>query len=220
MKPSFSTRTVLLIAAMAAPGCGDSLSIQTRSFQRPELRSVHAVAVVDFAGDSGGQAIADMLTMHLMHAGFQVVERDNLARVIDEQHMGAEDSGKLDISETERLSLIGRNIAADLVITGEVVRLVPARYERVSDTKVKFPPATCELTARAIESSTGRVIWTCVVNVTAMARDGNQLMPLDYINEACMELVTSLKDPKHGDRIVRLQGVQIQKMRESRSWKG
>jgi hypothetical protein len=208
----------LTACLLAGAGCGDSLSIQSRSFQTKGVKSAKTVAVVDFAGASGGQAIADMLTMHLMKAGYQVVERDNLSRVIEEQKMGSAESGKLDLSETERLSLIGRNITADLVITGELVRLVPARCERVAHDRVKFPPATCELTGRAIDSKTGRVIWTCVVNVTASAENGDYIWPHDHVNEACMELVSSLMNPDYGNRSENYRGVQIEKMRGQRPW--
>ena len=216
------TRKILSLGTsaciLALAGCGDSLSIQSRSFQSKELRSAKTVAVVDFAGEIGGQAIADMLTMHLMKAGYQVVERDNLSRVIEEQKMGSAESGKLDLTEAERLSLIGRNITADLVVTGELVRLVPARCERVSRDRVKFPPATCELTGRAIDSKTGRVIWTCVVNVTASAKTGDYIWPLDHVNEACMELVSSLMDPKYGNKSENYRGAQIEEMRGQRPW--
>ncbi len=133
--------------------------------------------------------------------------------------MGAGQAAKLDLTETERLSLIGRNIAADLVITGELVNLVSARYERVADDRVKFPPATCEVTARAIDSTTSRVIWTCVVNVTATATDGKYIRLLDYINEACIELVASLKDPSYGNKIETFKGAEIEEMRGARPWK-
>ncbi|MCP4249677.1 MAG: hypothetical protein GY778_21765 [bacterium] len=219
MRTTLKPTMFVLTLAAAISGCGDSLAIQSRSFQTRELQSARTVAVVDFAGDSGGQAIADMLTMHLMKAGYQIVERDNLRRVIDEQKMGSADQGKLDLTETERLSLIGRNITADLVITGELVRLVPARYERESDDRVKFPPATCEVTARAIDTKTGRVIWTCVVNVTATAKNGQHILPLDYVNEACLELVTSLKDPNYGNKSETYKGAEIDAMRRKRPWK-
>ncbi len=219
MKTSTGILVLMLPAALTLAGCADSLSVQSRSFQAKELRGVKTVAVVDFAGDIGGQAIADMLTMHLVKAGFQVVERDNLQRVLEEQKMGAGQSARLDVTEAEQLSLIGRNIAADLVITGELVKLVPARYERVADDRISFPPATCEITARAIDTSTSRVIWTCVVNVTAAATDGRYIRLLDFINEACIELVASLKDPGYGNKMKTFKGREIEEMRKARPWK-
>jgi len=212
--------TRIIIATLAVcllnTACSDSLSIQTRSFQAQDLSNVKTVAVVDFAGDFGGQAIADILTMELMKADYQVVERDNLRRVIEEQKMGAEDSSKLDLTEKERLALIGRNITADLIITGELVRLSPVRYDREAEDRVKFPPATCEITARAVDNVTSRVIWTCVVNVTARAHDGTYVRPLDWITEACAELVESLKNPKYKDKNNSYQGRQIEVMRRAR----
>lgn len=207
-----------MIGLAAVAGCGDTVSIQSRSFRAAELQSVKTAAVVDFAGDSGGQAFADMLSMELMQAGYRVVERDNLRKVLDEQKMASGEAAKVDVTEKERLSVIGKNIAADLIITGELVRLVPARYERETENRVKFPPATCEVTARAVDSKTGRVIWTCVVNVTATAKDGKYVKPLDYINEACAELVLSLSDPKYGNKTGAFRGKQIEDMRKARPW--
>lgn len=206
----------VLCTIAAVPGCGDSLSIQSRSFRVADLNSAKAVGVVDFAGDFGGQALADILTMQLKRAGFQVVERDNVRRVVDEQKMGSEKAGKLDLTEKERLELIGKNIAADLIVTGELVRLGKVRYERESDDRVIFPPATCELTARAVDSKTGKVVWTCVVNVTGTARDGKQMKPIDPIIEACAELVESLKNPKYVDKGASYSGKKIDSMRKAR----
>jgi curli biogenesis system outer membrane secretion channel CsgG len=171
---------------------------------------------VDFAGDYGGQALADILTMQLRRAGFQVVERDNLRRVVDEQKMGTQKEGTLDLTDKERLELIGRNITADIIITGELVRLVQVRYEREAEDRVKFPPATCELTARAVDSKTGRVVWTCVVNVTATARDGQYVKPIDPIVEACAELVESLKNTQYKDKTGSYSGPKIGEMRKAR----
>jgi len=208
---------VLMTICLMTMGCADSLSIQTRSFKAQDLQDIKTVAVVDFAGDSGGQAIADMLTMELMKAGYKVVERENLRRVVDEQKMGSEASGNLDLTEEERLKLIGRNITADLIVTGELVRLSPVRYERETEDRVKFPPATCEITARAVDNVTGRVVWTCVVNVTARARTGKHVHPLDWITEACAELVESLKNPEYGDKSDSYRGNEIERMRRARA---
>jgi hypothetical protein len=214
---SFVYATIVLFPLLGLTGgCADSLSIQTRSFQTHEVRNVKSVAVVDFAGDFGGQAIADMLTMELKKAGYQVIERDNLRRVVDEQKMGSEGRGELDLTERERLDLIGRNITADLIVTGELVRLSPVRYEREAEDRVKFPPATCEVTARAVDAQTGRVVWTCVVNVTATARDGRYVKPLDWITEACAELVESLRNSDYGDKSKSFTGADIEKMRKTR----
>ncbi|MCZ6683832.1 MAG: hypothetical protein O7B26_11690 [Planctomycetota bacterium] len=213
------TRIGLALIAIcgAISGCADSISIQSRSFKAQSFENVKTVAVIDFAGDFGGQAVADILTMELMKAGYKVVERDNLRRIIDEQKMGAEESGQLDLTEQERLELIGRNITADLIITGNLVRLTPVRYERESDKSVKFPPATCEITARAADSVTGRVVWTCIVNVTARARNGTYVWPLDWITEACAELVESLKNPQYQDKSESYSGSKIETMRKARA---
>lgn len=209
---------ILLIGMVASSliGCSDSLSVQSRSFRASELADLQTVAVVDFASDFGGRAVADIFTMQLKRAGFQIVERDNLRRVVDEQKMGSQKSGDLDLTEQERLELIGRNITADLIITGELVRWVPVWYEREAEDRVKFPPATCELTARAVDAKTGRVVWTCVVNVTATAQNGQQVKPIDPIVEACAELVESLKNPAYKDKSESYNGTKIDVMRAAR----
>lgn len=214
-RKSFAITGLVLMVA----GCGDSLSIQSRAFRAAELQDPKTVAVVDFAGDSGGQAIADILTMQLMKAGYKVVERDNLSRVVDEQQMGSDDESKLDLTQQERLELIGRNMTADLIITGELVRLSQIRYLRETEDRVNFPPATCEITARAADAKTGRVTWTCVVNVTARARDGKYVRPMDWITEACAELVASLKQENYKDKNESFTGSGIEKMRQERGMK-
>ena len=104
---------ILLGVACVAGGCGDSLAVQGQSHKVKLDAPIKRVAVVDFAGD-GGQAIADMLTMHLMKAGYEVVERQYLSDLF-RGAINPSREGQTDEDPAERLSKIGRALNADAI---------------------------------------------------------------------------------------------------------
>ena len=121
---------VLSLVLFPLAGCGDRLILQTNTFRTPKLREVRRLAVVDFAGPYG-QAVADMVTINFMRAGYTVVERDQLRDVIREILVGRQ--GMMDLSDEEKAKLFGKILNADVIVTGDrfgnpddgVVRLLP-----------------------------------------------------------------------------------------------
>jgi uncharacterized membrane protein len=156
-----------------------------------------------------------MLTMHLNREGFEVVERQYLSDLL---RGGIEPikEGQTDATLTERLGKVGKLINADAVITGDLVRLQPARFERADEDHLKYESAACELSARAFDVRTREVFWITIVNVTASAKDGKYLAPLDHVNEACAELAQSFADLDytHGTRVY--SGREIAELRQDR----
>jgi curli biogenesis system outer membrane secretion channel CsgG len=196
-------------------GCADSVSIQSRSFKLPVEGSIKRVAVVDFAGE-GGQAVADLLTMHLQKAGYEVVERQYLSDLIQGAIRPVQ-NGQTDATFTERLCKIGKLINADIVITGDLVNLAPPMCVRASDNTLKFEGANCELAARAFDVRTREVFWTCVVNISTTAKDGTVVKGLDYVDEACAELVASMTVANYADGIKLYKGSDVVKHRKERA---
>jgi curli biogenesis system outer membrane secretion channel CsgG len=208
---------VWLCLALAAflGGCADTLSIQARSYRQHLADPVRRVAVVDFAGNAG-QAAADLLTMHLQRSGYDVVERQYLSDMLRGALRPIEE-GQTDATLTERVGKMGKLLNADAVITGDLVTLKAPRYERKSRDRLKYSGAVCELAARAFDVRTREVFWTAVINVTATAKNGQDLGILAYMDEACAELAECFANPdyKQGRRVYR--GGEIRRLRETRA---
>jgi hypothetical protein len=171
--------------------------------------------VVDFAGDQG-QAVADLITISLMQAQYEVVERDQLRDIVRELRVGKMDL--MSLSDEEKAQIFGKILNADVILTGQVVRKVIPYYRKKDEDHLVYESATLEIAARAFDARTGKVFWTAVVNGTATAKTGRHLRVLDYINEPCRELVYSLRNPKYEDIAEVFEGDEITARREERGF--
>ena len=204
-----------LLTGLAFAGCSDRLILQTSTSRTPELRDVRRVAVVDFAGEHG-QAVADLIAISLMQAGYEVVERDQLRDIVRELQVGKMDL--ISLSDEEKAQIFGKILNADVILTGQVVRKVIPFYEKKDEQHLVYESATLEIAARAFDARTGKVFWTAVVNGTATAKNGRHLRVLDYINEPCRGLIYSLRSPNYEDIAEVFEGVEIIARREERGF--
>lgn len=204
-----------ILASVALGGCGDRLILQTNTFRTSELQKVKRVAIVDFAGQYG-QALADIVTINFMRAGYKVIERDELRDVIREISVGQQ--GLMDLSDSQKAELFGKILNADVIVTGQLVRRVPPSYEKKGEDRLVYESATLEIAARAFDAKTGKVFWTAVVNGTATAKTGEQLELMDYMNEPCRQLVYSFKDPNYRDVAEVYEGHEIDVLRSKRGF--
>jgi len=204
-----------ILASVVLGGCGDRLILQTNTFRTSELQKVKRVAIVDFAGQYG-QALADIVTINFMRAGYKVIERDELRDVIREISVGQQ--GLMDLSDSEKAKLFGKILNADVIVTGQLVRRVPPSYEKKGEDRLVYESATLEIAARAFDAKTGKVFWTAVVNGTATAKTGEQLELMDYMNEPCRQLVYSFKDPNYRDVAEVYEGHEIEVLRSKRGF--
>ncbi|UCG16196.1 MAG: hypothetical protein JSV19_12965 [Phycisphaerales bacterium] len=204
-----------ILVSVVLGGCGDRLILQTNTFRTSELQKVKRVAIVDFAGQYG-QALADIVTINFMRAGYKVIERDELRDVIREISVGQQ--GLMDLSDSEKAKLFGKILNADVIVTGQLVRRVPPSYEKKGEDRLVYESATLEIAARAFDAKTGKVFWTAVVNGTATAKTGEQLELMDYMNEPCRQLVYSFKDPNYRDVAEVYEGQEIEALRSKRGF--
>jgi curli biogenesis system outer membrane secretion channel CsgG len=121
------------------------------------------VAVADFTNKSGyngaGQGVSDMLTTALVKTGeFIVIERKELDKVMQEQHLGA--SGQV---TPETAAKAGKLLGADLLVLGSVSEL-GTKDRQVAGGSALFGAALNAKSARAavdirlVNSTTGEVI--------------------------------------------------------------
>ncbi|MBF0452421.1 MAG: hypothetical protein HQK75_17090 [Candidatus Magnetomorum sp.] len=67
-----------------------------------------------------GHLVADTLSIHLFKNGLEVIERQNISKIIDEQDMRAE--SRQDLSEEEVAKKIGKITGSDYIIFGAVTQ--------------------------------------------------------------------------------------------------
>ena len=209
MRPVLRAFPLLLLIAA---GCArDTLYVHSVAYRSPDQPEAKKIAVVDFAGE-GGQAIADMMTVHLFRAGYSVVERDRIHDVILEAQMTIE--GFKEMSDIEKAQRLGRILDADVIVTGRLLKLRPPAYAARKDfltgeVRYRYPLAGAQIAARAIEARTGEVTWICLAHVNASAGKGKHLRIMDYVYQPCAELVKSFKDASFQGRAVILHGARI-----------
>ncbi len=121
------------------------------------------VAVAEFSNKSGyrgaGEGVSDMLTTALVKSGeFVVIERKELGKIMEEQHLGA--SGQV---TPETAAKVGKLLGADLLVLGSLSEL-GTKDRAVSGGSNLFGAAINAKSARAavdirlVNSTTGEVI--------------------------------------------------------------
>ena len=197
MKRSITIIALLAAAICTLGGCKkDTVSVQMQSFCQKQDQPIRRVAVVDFAGEAG-QAIADILSMHLARCGYEIVERQNIDDLLGKA-INPIAEGETSATITERLNTMGKLLNAVVIITGDLVNIRPPFY--MPDSKREnliYEGAICQISARAFSVRTREIFWTGVVNVVASAKTGENLGLLGYIDQACYELVESFRSDNY-----------------------
>lgn len=148
-----------------------------------DFSAINRVAVVTFGGPQGDVA-ADMLTQNLVGRGADVIERQQLNAVLQEQHLAA--SGALDPSTIKR---VGRILGVDALFVGTVSESMPAQSYLVTgagrrdivasvtpvgntnvvsqgpvwgvpNSQVVTTEATASMVARMVDVETGSILWS------------------------------------------------------------
>ena len=193
-----------LIAAAAAvlAGCGAGV----KTVARGELDPAGRVAVMPFSGRDGetGLSLAEAFTTYLMDAGFEVIERAQLEKVLAEQKISL--SGALG---QEDLAQVGKLAGVRAVVTGSyrvrrenvrtvtpAVKLPPVRTRpgRRPPQGVKQVPGQVRvetntifsgLTVKFVDVATGRVLLSSSVEKDYDA---------DSVNRALAAMAESIKE--------------------------
>ncbi len=181
------TPRLLPLAALAfLAGC---ITPEVAYNPRANFAAVKRVAVVTFAGPQGDVA-ADMMTTSLLARGADVIERQQLNQVLQEQHLAS--SGLLDPATVKE---VGKILGVDALFVGTVVESMPAQSYMVQsapgaimggvtpvgngdvfsegpvlgvpDSQVVTSAATVSLVSRMVDVQTGSIMWSA-----SMSYDG------------------------------------------------
>lgn len=172
------------LLALFAAGC--ATNIQVAINPRANFGAIQRVAVINFGGPQG-DAAADAMTQYLVGYGANVVERQRLQSVLNEQRLGA--AGLLDPATVKR---VGKLLGVDALIVGTVSDLTPSRsyvvqtganvvvggvtpidgrnlypvggVPGVPDSQIIASAASVGLVARMVEVETGSILWSAMMN--------------------------------------------------------
>lgn len=174
---SLMKKTLLLLPALLAACATPNVAVNPRA----DFTAVKRVAVLSFGGQQGELA-ADLLTQSLLARGADVVERQRLSAVMEEQRLTA--STAFDPSTAKEL---GRLLGVDALFVGTVAESTPqssyivsgtnnarrATVAKVSggsvysegtvlglpDSQLLSTTANVSLVSRMVDVRTGSVLW-------------------------------------------------------------
>lgn len=168
------------MVAVVLAGCSGARVAIRKGF---DFSKIHRVAVITFNGP-GGDAVADALAHELLAAGVDVVERQRIEALFQEQRYARE--GALDEATIKK---IGKILGVDAIFTGNVIQASPSQSYLIATpedgkvimggatpigsgivmgggsagvpgTSVVTSAATATVSAKMIEVETGALLWS------------------------------------------------------------
>ena len=122
-------RLAVLMMAVALSGCATpEVAVNARA----DFSQIHRVAVAAFGGPSGDVA-ADLMTQDLLQHGADVVERQRLDAVLQEQNLAAQN-----ILDPVTIKKIGKILGVDAIFVGTVSTNVPSQSYLVTSSRHGF----------------------------------------------------------------------------------
>ncbi len=148
-----------------------------------DFSRIHRVAAATFGG-AGGDVAADLLTQDLLQHGADVVERQRLDAVLQEQNLASQN-----ILDPTTIKKIGKILGVDAIFVGTVASNVPSQSYLVTqsrhginvngvtpvggsdlfpegaaigvpDSQVLTSAAQASLIARMVDVETGSIMWS------------------------------------------------------------
>src|SRR5882672_10761490 len=119
-------RGIFLAAALVFAGC---IAPEVAVNSRADFSRIHRVAVATFGGP-GGDVAADLLTQDLLQHGADVVERQRLDAVLQEQNLASQN-----ILDPTTIKKIGKILGVDAIFVGTVANNVPSQSYLVTQSR-------------------------------------------------------------------------------------
>ncbi len=173
-------KSCIVLVGFLLSGCATpEIAVNSRA----DFSRIHRVAVATFGGQNGDVA-ADLLTQDLLQHGADVVERQRLDAMMQEQNLS---SGKL--LDPTTVKKIGKILGVDAIFVGTVANNVPSQSYLVTqsrrgynantvtpvsgsdllpggsvigvpDSQVLTSAAQAALIARMVDVETGSILWS------------------------------------------------------------
>ncbi len=210
MKTMYNIKRLILILIsviliIISSGCAhDILYVRNNSYCFPNYPgAIKRVAVLDFEGSSAQKSrmITNLIMIELINKGIEVVEREQIYRVIDEQAMSI--NGFVELSDTQKAEKLGKILNADLIITGNIVESVSNMGYQQYQRNYYYMMPDIYLITRAIDTKTGAVVWEGTNRAFLWMQRGKYGNSLTVFKEVTKELVDSILSKKTDKKNIR-----------------
>ena len=177
--PFRSSISYLLCCLMFAGCATPEVAVNSHA----DFSRIHRVAVATFGG-AGGDVAADLLTQDLLQHGADVVERQRLDALLQEQNLASQN-----ILDPATIKKIGKILGVDAIFVGTVATNVPSQSYLITqsrhginvngvtpvngtdlfpegaaigvpDSQVLTSAAQASLIARMVDVETGSILWS------------------------------------------------------------
>jgi len=173
-------KSAIFIAVLFLGGC---ITPQIAINSHADFSRIHRVAVATFGGP-GGDVAADVFTQDLLQHGADVVERQRLDALLQEQNLASDN-----ILDPSTVTKIGKILGVDAIFVGTVASNVPSQSYLVTtsrhginmngvtpvsgtdlmpegpaigvpDSQVLTSAAQASLISRMVDVETGSILWS------------------------------------------------------------
>ncbi|HBU69738.1 MAG TPA: hypothetical protein DEE98_05080 [Elusimicrobia bacterium] len=154
-----------------------------------DFSKVKRVAVLPFSGDiysNSGQMVSEIFMKHLLGAGYNVVERNELDAIMKEYNLSK--SGLMNPEQIKQLKLSG----VDALVAGSITKDTP-EMNLFENGYPRFVAAQAGITCRMIDVETGELLWAGSDTYDGMT----QQTAFDYLAESIVrQLVRDIRNAK------------------------
>ena len=144
-----------LVTAVAMIGCASSQEFVKSGIDMKKYKRIAVLPLPDYPGKPGsGIQVADLISVSLLSANFDVLDRTQTAQMLEEQQLGL--SG---LVNEETAPMVGEVLGAQALLTGSITEYgTSTRGIPQTQTQVKISNAG--LTLKLVDSETGQIAWT------------------------------------------------------------
>lgn len=178
---------LIALAVLLLSSCGGKTALN----KNYDLSRVRRIGVLGFGG-KGVPGVEDLFTKHMLEEGFTVIERSQLARLLEEQRISS--SG---LVSAETAKNIGRILGVDAMVIGDVISLSKERQD-VSYVETRTTSEEPVFTAESVRREDGT--YTQVIRQTGTkVTHETARTPQVYSRFAQAGLVAKLVDVETGE---------------------
>lgn len=188
--------SIVLLAGCPKPPIDSIKSVVTvHRVDDAALAPQSRIAIFQFAGEKG-RVLSDLLAIHLLRRGIDVVDRDSMSRIVAEVHRTEAGSYNNDLSEAEVIQQIGKIIGADYVLVGETDARDPEGVTMPGKLGPRFGFARSRLTMRLFSAIDGKVLWWGTSETFVTGQVSASVRPLDYLRITALRAAEALTDAR------------------------
>ncbi|MBN1622239.1 MAG: hypothetical protein JW871_06575 [Endomicrobiales bacterium] len=166
----FSCFSKILLAVFLFSSCGRSTLQVKKNFNFNQIERIAVIKFDDYYGNpNSGKMAADSFASHFIGAGFNVIERSDMDKIMDERELMARG-----VVDTSRLKEIGKIYGVDALVIGsvnifkegvrdevgtQIIERTQHGEKTIQATQTIFLPAEVGVTCKMLSIDTGEIIF-------------------------------------------------------------